>query len=114
MKSIFISILIWLTASTAALAHSPVSKTAPSHGASLSTSPQYIVIEFKNDVRLTKVTVTPTGAAKVNLDLSAAKSFAAEHKLPAPQLPPGDHIVDWRALAKDGHAMKGSFSFTIK
>ncbi len=114
MKTIFVSILIWLSLGAGVFAHSPVSNTQPPHGASLAVSPPNIVIAFKNAVRLTKVTVASGGAPAVGLDLSAAKSFTTEHTLPAPQLASGVYLVEWRALAKDGHAMKGSFSFSIK
>jgi methionine-rich copper-binding protein CopC len=33
--------------------------------------------------------------------------------LAAPDLGPGLYTVDWRAMSADGHAVNGSFSFTV-
>ena len=114
MRSLVTAIALSLTLICAALAHSPVKSTQPANGASVAEPPETIVIEFDGDVRLTKVTVTSDGGAMSTLDLSGAKSFAVEHTLSAPDLSAGMYTVEWRALAKDGHAMKGSFSFSVK
>ncbi len=114
MKLVLVLALTWLCLSVAATAHSPVSSTQPLHGTSLAEPPASLVIEFKNSVRLTKVTVTSDGGPETDVDLSSSKTFAMRHMLPAPDLAPGMYLVEWRALAKDGHAMTGSFSFSIK
>lgn len=114
MKNFFTALILLLGMSAAAVAHSPVKTTAPANGATLTAAPATIEIAFKDAVRLTKAAIVSSEGQNTNLDLSASKSFSAKHELPTPQLPPGDYTVEWRALAKDGHAMKGSFSFSIK
>ena len=114
MRTILSALAICLALLANVAAHSPVSSTTPAGGATLAAAPAVLVITFRSEVRITKVTVTSDAGDVINVDLSGKKSFATEHRLPAPDLASGKHQVEWRALAKDGHAMKGSFSFTIR
>ena len=98
---------------TAALAHSPMTSSTPADGAVLATAPEKVEMGFGDPVRLTKVTLTPEGAAAVELDLSAAKAFADSFSLPVDAALSGAVELEWRAIAPDGHAMKGVISFTV-
>ena len=55
----------------------------------------------------------PEGEA-IALDLSAHKQFATRHEVSTAGLHAGEHRVQWRVLARDGHVMKGEFAFTVR
>ena len=108
---IFFALALALALPAAAMAHSPVKATTPPDGVSLAAAPNEIAMKFDAPVRLTKVTVVVGDGDETALDLSGAKRFATEFKLPCTLGASGLYTVTWRALAKDGHAMKGDFRF---
>jgi methionine-rich copper-binding protein CopC len=34
--------------------------------------------------------------------------------LPMQDMGPGSYVVEWRGLGADGHALNGTFNFTVK
>ena len=38
---------------------------------------------------------------------------AVEHAAPLPELSEGAYVLEWRALARDGHVMTGEISFSV-
>ena len=106
----------WLTSALPSAAHSPLKSTSPDDGAVLTAAPSSIAMTFGKSARLTKVTLKHTSgrnAHSVRVPL-ALKKFQKSFELMPQMRGAGDYQVDWRALSKDGHAIKGSFSFTIE
>ena len=100
--------LLTLLNASALLAHSALSASNPKSGAVLSSSPPNIELKFKDEVRLTSVTV---GDRK--LTFSPANSSAV-FTVAAPELPVGRSEVKWKALSKDGHVVQGTLVFTVQ
>ncbi|MDG1745241.1 MAG: copper resistance protein CopC [Planktomarina sp.] len=48
------------------------------------------------------------------MDLGGQKTFAQEFALPMQDMGPGSYVVEWRGLGADGHALNGTFNFTLK
>ena len=44
----------------------------------------------------------------------APQQFAQEFALPMQDMGPGSYVVEWRGLGADGHALNGTFNFTVK
>ena len=40
--------------------------------------------------------------------------LAQEFALPMQDMGPGSYVVEWRGLGADGHALNGTFNFTVK
>lgn len=97
-----------------AWAHSPMTGSQPEEGAVLAAAPDAIEMWFKHPVRLTKVTMTTASAETIDVDLADAKAFSGAFKLRLEGAPSGPVEIEWRALAKDGHAMKGVISFIVE
>ncbi len=98
-----------------ALAHSPLKSTSPQDKAELKTFPAGITMTFGQPARITKVTLTHTAG-----DISRAdrlelpsKAFETNVELTPEDRGSGEYGVDWRALSKDGHVLKGRFSFKV-
>lgn len=104
-------IAIW---ATSALAHSPLDGTIPANEAILSEMPAEVLMNFKGNIRLTRVTLTHAGSSVTTMDLSEQKTFTQEYTLPMQDMGLGTYVVEWRGLGADGHALNGAFSFTVE
>ena len=94
--------------------HASVVDTQPEDGGTVTESPETIGIEFDGEMQLTEFQVTgPDGSVSLEngLEGESGKQFEIA---PAESLPAGDYTVSWRGLAADGHAMSGSFRFTVE
>ena len=99
---------------TSALTHSPLDGTTPTNEAIVSKMPAKVLMDFKGDIRLTRVILTHVGSSAVNMELGEQKTFTQEFTLPMQDMGPGTYVVEWRGLGADGHALNGTFNFTVK
>ena len=105
-----------------ALAHARLVKANPADKSELSTAPDRIELWFSEllDDGFNSVSVF---AAK---DLSARQRFNLTKGEPAvdekdrtrlvvtlEKLPPGEYVVEWRVLSRDGHSAPGRFRFRV-
>lgn len=58
--------------------------------------------------------IDSTGKAMSGDATQADKSDPKAAVLPLPTLAPGTYIVHWAAVGRDGHRVKGEFSFSVK
>jgi methionine-rich copper-binding protein CopC len=104
-------IVVW---ATAALAHSPLEATTPTDRAIITEVPSEVLLEFKDDMRLTRMTMTHADHAGVDLDISGHDGFISDYAIPMQSMGSGDYVIEWRGLGDDGHAMTGTFSFSVE
>lgn len=112
MKSILLSIYILFTAVTVSTAHSVVTKSHPENGASLSVAPDRIDVSFSKPTRIVKASLSHNKGAPIKLTLSTKEPTKMVTFTPVPKAA-GDYNINWRALSKDGHVLKGSLQFSI-
>ena len=107
---------VLLTVSGAAL-HNHLVKSEPGVGAVLEQSPTEIRLWFaeKPEVAFTSVTLMKGDSTRIATirGVRTDDSMAVAIPLPAPPLAPGDYLVGWRTASRDGHAVRGTFGFTI-
>ncbi|AXI44262.1 copper resistance CopC family protein [Sulfitobacter sp. SK011] len=113
MKQIFLTGMIGFWA-TGALAHSPLDSTTPAHEATIAEAPTEVLLDFKGDIRLTRVTMQHGPHPSSDLDLSGHAGFISDYAIPMQGMGSGDYVIEWRGLAADGHALNGTFSFTVE
>lgn len=113
MKKLALIALISMFA-TSVFAHSGVDITLPANGEILAETPVEISFKFTKDIRLTRVEMTHQDDPTVTLELSEHTSFGREFSLPFEEMGVGVYRIDWRGLRMDGHAVQGSFSFTVE
>lgn len=116
MRQLITSIAIFLMLTSGLLAHSKVKTSSPADGDSLSEPPSSIELNFEKPARVTKVTLEHTSGDEdhdLRLDIPT-KEYVKSITLSPELYGAGSYNIEWRALAKDGHAMKGGFSFTVK
>lgn len=113
MKQIMLGAIMGLC-TTAAIAHSPLEATIPANEATIAEAPSEIVMDFKGDIRLTRVSVTNGDHPSVDLDLDGFDGFISDYTIPLQSMGSGVYQIEWRGLGADGHALNGSFSFTVE
>ena len=112
-----------------ALAHSPLDSSFPKDGEKLDKAPPEIIMVFKSPAKLIKVDMKKLSTKKrktllgklfgsddseiVLLDTSFLLKLEERHEISLPSLKMGEYRVFWRALAEDGHVIKGEFTFTV-
>jgi len=120
----FASLILLLTIAAApeAWAHARLVRADPKPGAELSAAPKRIELWFNELLENGFNTVKVFPAA----DLIAEKKrdFAKDKPQIDPEdrthvivqltpLPPGDYIVEWRVLSRDGHSAPGRSTFRV-
>ena len=113
MKTFLLAGMIGIWA-TGAMAHSPIEATTPANEATVSEMPTEVLIDFKGDIRLTRVAITHADTHSMDMDLGDQTAFMQEFSLPMHDMGAGVYVVEWRGLGDDGHALNGTFSFTVE
>ncbi|MGC1505026.1 MAG: copper resistance CopC family protein [Sulfitobacter sp.] len=113
MKTFLLAGMIGIWA-TGAMAHSPLDGTTPANESTVTQMPTEVLMDFKGDIRLTRVAITHADTHSVDMDLGDQKAFMQEFALPMHDMGAGVYVVDWRGLGADGHALNGTFSFTVE
>lgn len=98
-----------------AFAHSPLKSTMPANMEVVQTQSKRIELRFAKPARLTKVTLERSVDGVTSDERLALpdKTFSEEFSLSPSLFGRGEYKVNWRALGKDGHALKGAFSYTV-
>ena len=113
MKTLLLAGMIGIWA-TGAMAHSPLDATTPVNEATVTEMPTEVLMDFKGDVRLTRVAITHADTHSMDMDLGEQTAFAQEFALPMHDMGAGVYVVEWRGLGADGHVLNGTFSFTVE
>lgn len=121
MKKLLLATLLVLTSTFAitpsAFAHDEVVSTYPAAGETVEAGAIGILIDFSNDVMANEGNegfeirvsdaqgnVQPVSCLNASgATLSSTVSLAAD----------GDYTVDWRSVGNDGHAIEGSYKFSV-
>ena len=113
MKKILLAGMIGMWA-TGAMAHSPLDGTTPANETTVTEMPAEVLMDFRGDIRLTRVSITHADTHSMEMDLGDQTAFAQEFILPMHDMGAGLYVVEWRGLGSDGHALNGTFSFTVE
>lgn len=107
-----------LMAAGSALAHAHLKSAAPADKAVVAAAPAALELHFSEgvDLKFSGVSLTgPDQKAVATGDPAHAGNDEASLSVPvAAKLAPGKYTVQWHVLSKDGHKVKGSYSFDVK
>ena len=97
-----------------ALAHDGLVGTSPVAGATATVAPDAVELEFTGEPLPlgTLVTVTGPDGADVSSGDADVSGTTVTQALAADQAP-GAYRVEWRSTSSDGHALSGTFDFTV-
>ena len=97
-----------------ASAHVKMNKTVPADGATVAPGLTEIRFAFDDAIRMTLVKVTKQESKSVVPATSQLpRKFVTKAKIAVQPLAPGLYKVTWTGVGKDGHVMKGAFSFSV-
>ena len=99
-------------------AHAYPDHADPKVGSTVSAAPSIVRIWFDSDLEPVFSSIM-VHAAKDNTmvdkrDGHVDSSDPTLLEINVPTLPPGEYIVYWSVVARDGHRTSGNFTFTIK
>jgi hypothetical protein len=102
---------LWIAGS--ALAHTPLVSSAPADGSAVSAPVREMVVEFREGVRLTALSLASLGGEKKALgplpsEVATRFAVAVED-----DLSPGDYALTWRAVGGDTHIISGQIRFSV-
>jgi putative copper export protein/methionine-rich copper-binding protein CopC len=110
-------LLLLLVAPVAAWAHQVLLRSSPADEAELTEVPRQLRLVFSEpaDLTFTRVElVDPDGVlvplSDLRLEPDSPNVVLADIEGPTT---PGEHTVAWRSVGRDGHAVRGRFSFTV-
>ena len=109
----------WLALVAPVEAHARLLRSEPAKGGLVTVAPGQIQLWFNEllDEGFNAVEVF-AAAAKPRVNLATGKPVVDRQdrtllKVPLPSLPPGEYIVEWRVLSRDGHSAPGRLAFRV-
>jgi methionine-rich copper-binding protein CopC len=120
---VFLSIAFLFALAPRAHAHARMVKSIPAKGAELSASPGQLDLWFNELLEDGFNTIDVFSAAELaapkHTNLTQGKVMVDPEDrthliVKLSPLAPGDYVVDWRVLSRDGHSAPGRITFSIK
>ena len=113
---IALALLLGISGPAAAMFHIHLDKSAPAKNQELTEPPKEVRLWFseKPEVRLSTITLQGADSAKVVLSKPSPTDDA--HSVVSKvtgAMGPGTYLVKWKTAGKDGHAIRGSYTFSI-
>lgn len=109
----FMFALTVLLITTSAHAHSKLTASVPADG-TVVEAPSQISLSYNKPIRLVSVELTGPNGEEVALELDTDAGFAMDHLAALSGDTAGVYTVEWKGFSKDGHLLKGSFSFEVE
>jgi methionine-rich copper-binding protein CopC len=97
-----------------ALAHAGLENSMPAANAHLTNSPPELRLNYESPVMLMSLTLMDNSGQVIDIHFKASSNLEKTHKLPLPTLNKGSYTLNWAAMGKDGHNVKGSFVFMLE
>jgi len=112
LRTLFAAIFV-LSFPGAALAHTTITKSNIENGAQVAAAPAAFEFSFGAEVGLAGLELETLDGDPVELDFERPRKMGTDYSVPLPALEVGAYIMKWRAVARDGHVMRGEVDFTI-
>lgn len=110
--SLFIGLSLF-TVSSSSLAHSRLVQSVPAVESKLAKSPSHLQLVFADPVILAGLQLYRQ-QQQMTLPFKVSPSLNRQFQIAMPALSQGLYTVKWKTLGADGHAMNGTYTFTIQ
>ena len=111
LKTIIAASLLALSANLSA--HTGIQSTYPGNEEILEQAPKQLEFTFKGAVRLMAISLTNTQKKAIKVAFKPSAKAKKSFEVILPNLSLGQYNVKWISMGKDGHKIKGNFSFMI-
>lgn len=109
--------LVALVGTPSLLFHNELTKSTPAADATVAGSPTTIRLWFAEKVepKFSSITLLKPDSTKIEIGKPRATDDAKSIISDVPtRLPAGGYLIRWRTAGTDGHAVRGSFKFSVK
>lgn len=96
-----------------AFAHTTIVASNIMDGSEIRTAPDVFEFSFGADVGLAGLELETLSGEAVDIDFQRPGQMRKDFAVPLPMLEPEAYVLKWRAVAKDGHVMRGEIDFTV-
>lgn len=96
-----------------ASAHTTIQSANIENGAMLSQAPSVFEFSFGSAVGLAGLELETVTGKAVAISFDRPRGMQKDFSVALPALSSDAYVLKWRAVAKDGHVMKGEVTFTI-
>jgi methionine-rich copper-binding protein CopC len=112
ISSVLVSSALWLTANVL-FAHADLSKSNPGDGSLLNDAPDAIELDFTENVRLLRFSISGGDDQAVKTEFSPSSAEQNHFSVTLPPLEEDSYTVNWAIMGGDGHLVEKSFGFTV-
>jgi methionine-rich copper-binding protein CopC len=102
-----------LVSTVPAAAHDELVRTVPAENAAVTTPPTTVQVVFGEPAKATGSAVAVLGPNGASVNAGALTVTDATVSQPVKITVAGKYTVNWRVVSADGHAVTGTFAFTV-
>ena len=117
-RAVVVGTAAFATAGVFVCAHLALETSFPKGDATVATSPETVTLWFTEAPQMagTSVRLLPKGGEPLDLEPATAREDDPSVVVldVSETLADGDYEVMWRAMAQDGHTIRGDFGFTVQ
>lgn len=113
LRSLIATLAVISIAAATASAHTSIVSSNIESGSQIEVAPASFDFSFGADIGLAGVELETLDGYPVEIAFERPREMGKSFSVPLPMLEPGPYILKWRAVAKDGHVMKGEVGFAI-
>lgn len=112
-KAAVFAAIFAVNAALPAVAHTTIQSSNIENGAALTDAPTVFEFSFGSAVGLAALELETLSGQAVALSFDPPRGMQKDFSVSLPELASDTYVFKWRAVAKDGHVMKGEVSFTL-
>lgn len=94
-------------------AHTTIVASNIEDGGEMSVAPEIFRFSFGDDVGLAGLDLETLAGEPIAIGFERPSAMSRDFSVPLPSLGPDVYVLKWRAIAKDGHVMRGELAFTV-
>ena len=117
-RAVVVATAVLVTGGVFVCAHLALEASSPKGDATVTASPETVTLWFTEAPQMagTSVRLLPRGGEPLDLEPATAKEDDQSVVVldVSETLADGDYEVMWRAMARDGHTIRGDFGFTVQ
>lgn len=117
-RAVVVATAVLATAGIYVCAHLSLKESSPKKDETMSASPETVTLWFTQAPQMagTSVRLLPKGGEPLDLEPATAQEDDPSVVVleVSERLANGDYEVMWRAMAQDGHTIRGDFGFTVQ